>query len=140
MTHVMKLAISKTCRTARWHLSRNWWLQALLFIAIWALGEAVVRQFSIPIPGSVLGMGALLAALEFRWISVRWFRRGARGLLAHLLLFLTPAMLAVVNHRELISMTGLKLIVAVLIGTPLVMIGTAVVVEIGFRLQPIRER
>jgi len=140
MTHVMKLAIFKTCRTARWHLSRNWWLQALLFIAIWALGEAVVRQYSIPIPGSVLGMGALLAALELRWISVRWFRRGARGLLAHLLLFLTPAMLAVVNHRELISMTGLKLIVAVLIGTPLVMIGTAVVVEIGFRLQPIRER
>jgi len=46
----------------------------------------------------------------------------------------------VVNHRELISLTGLKLIIAVLIGTPLVMIGTAVVVEIGFRLQPIRER
>lgn len=139
MTHVMKHAISRTCRTARWHLHRNWWLQAVLFIAIWALGEAVVRQLSIPIPGSVLGMGALLAALEFRWISVRWFRRGAHGLLAHLLLFLTPAMLAVVNHRELISMTGLKLIVAVLVGTPLVMIGTAVVVEIGFRLQPSRE-
>jgi len=37
-------------------------------------------------------------------------------------------------------MTGVKLLAAVLIGTPLVMASTAVIVEVGFRLQAHRER
>jgi holin-like protein len=106
----------------------------LLFCSIWWVCDLISRQVHSPLPGSILGLAILLLALEMRLFTAGWFRRGASKLLAHLILFFVPAMLAVVNHRELISSTGLKLLAAVLVGTPLVMIGTAAVVELGFRL------
>ncbi|HEY5769697.1 MAG TPA: CidA/LrgA family protein, partial [Terrimicrobium sp.] len=122
------------------HFRQSRWLQAAALIAIWFLSDALVKRLHLPVPGSVVGLFILLLALESNLVSVSWFRRGASGLLGHLILFLTPAMLAVVNHRELLSIIGVKLLVAVLIGTPLVMVSTALVVEIGFRLQSCRER
>lgn len=101
---------------------------------IWLACDAAARMMKLPIPGSILGLALVLLALETQVLSLHWFRRGASGLLSHLILFFVPAMLAVVNHRELFSATGLKLLAAVLIGTPIVMIGTAVVVEMGFRI------
>lgn len=119
---------------ARVHLRRRWWLQAALLGGIWFACAVAAKAMKLPIPGSILGLVVLLLALETRVFSLHWFRRGASGLLSHLILFFVPAMLAVVNHRELFSATGLKLLAAVLIGTPIVMVGTAAVVEIGFRL------
>ncbi|HEY5893386.1 MAG TPA: CidA/LrgA family protein [Chthoniobacterales bacterium] len=121
------------------HFRKWWWLQVAALIAIWFLSDALVRKLHLPIPGSVMGLFLLLLALELGLVPVTWFRRGAAGLLAHLILFLAPAMLAIVNHGELLSMIGVKLLAAVLIGTPLVMASTAMIVEIGFRLQARRE-
>lgn len=121
-------------RHGRIQLRRRWWLQAALLGLIWAVCEWTARRWSLPVPGSILGLAVVLLALESGMISLGWLRRGASGLLAHLMLFFVPAMLAVLNHRELISATGLKLLAAILVGTPLVMAGTAAVVEIGFRL------
>jgi len=134
----MKQVTWRTGRRLRAQFARQWGLQVMLLLAIWALSEGMVRALHLPIPGGIVGMGLLLVALECGVISVRWFRHGASRLLSHLILFLIPAMLAVVNHHELASMTGLKLLAAVLIGTPLVMVGTAAVVEAGFRLRVCR--
>lgn len=136
----MRTWLCKGSRRIGVYFRRWWWLQATALLAIWFLSDALVRKLQLPIPGSVVGLFILLLALESRLVSVTWFRRGASGLLSHLILFLAPAMLAIVNHRELLSMTGVKLLAAVLIGTPLVMASTAVVVEVGFRLQARRER
>jgi len=107
---------------------------------IWAVCDLGARNLHLPLPGSVIGLAAVLLALEMRLISIRWLRRGASKLLANLVLFFVPAMLAVVNHRELMSSTGLKLLAAVFIGTPLVIIGTAAAIEIAFRMESSRER
>jgi len=80
-------------------------------------------------------MGVVLLALEMGWVSRESLQSGASSLLGNLVLFFVPAMLGVVEHRELVSIEGVKLLAAVLIGTPLVMIGTAAVVEVGFRLR-----
>jgi holin-like protein len=127
-------------RWSRIHLRRLWWLQAILLGLIWLLCDQLTRALRLPLPGSVVGFGLLLLALETRLLSVAWLRRGATGLLAHLVLFFVPTMLAVVNHRELLSATGLKLLAVVLLGTPLVILGTAAVVEIGFRWEENRDR
>lgn len=127
-------------RLARAQFRRRWWLQVPCFGLIWAGSDLAVRQWQLPIPSGVLGLAMLLLMLEAGIFSVGWFRRGAARLLAHLVLFFVPAMLAVVNHGELMSATGLKLLAAVLIGTPLVMLGTALVVEAGFRLARGHER
>ncbi|HEY5705188.1 MAG TPA: CidA/LrgA family protein [Terrimicrobiaceae bacterium] len=131
----MKRFFSRSVRHARFHFRRRWWIQALALFALWALCEAFVGTLHVPVPGSIVGLGVLLLTLELRWISADWFQRGASGLLGNFILFLIPTMLAVVNHRELVSLAGLKLLVVVMIGTLLVMISTAAVVEVGFRLQ-----
>lgn len=131
----MKQWLCRIRRLAGFHYQRNGILQALSIIGAWGICDIIVQFFGWPLPSSVLGFAILILALESKCLSLRWVRRGASGLLTHFALFLVPALLAVVNHRELLSLTGLKLLVIVSIGTVFVMVGTAAVVEIGFRLK-----
>ncbi len=73
--------------------------------------------------------------LERKILPLDWLEHGADGLLNHLMLFFVPAMLALVDHPELLSPLGLKLVAAVVISTIIVMVGTACVVELGFRIR-----
>jgi len=116
-------------RFARIALRRNRWLQAAWLVAIWWLGEVIVRVLDLPIPGGVVGMGALLVLLSGGWLPAAWFRRGATGLHDHMLLFFVPACMVLLDHPELFSITGLKVLAVCAVGTLLVMIGTAGVVE-----------
>lgn len=121
-------------RFFRVHYCRQWWLQALALLGFWLACDTAAHMLGCPLPGSIVGLLLIVLALELRWIPLRWLRRGAAGLLANLMLFLVPAMLALVDHRELFSLVGAKLLTAILLSTLLVMIGTAVLVEVGFRL------
>lgn len=110
------------------------WLQIGGLIVIWAAAETLASATGLPLPGSVVGLLGVWLLLESRLLSPAWIERGADGLLDHLMLFFVPAMLALVEHPELLSLLGLKLLAAVLLGTLLVMTGTALIVETGFRL------
>jgi holin-like protein len=110
------------------------WAQVAALIAIWAVADASRGWLGLPLPGSVIGLFAVWLLLEFRVIPLSSVEQGADSLLNHLVLFFVPAMLALVGHPELLSLTGVKLVAAILLGTVIVMCGTAVVVEIGFRL------
>lgn len=129
---------SELCQTGM-GLRPQWWLSALGFIAIWFICDAMAIHWRCPVPGGIIGLGVVLLALEMGWVSRESLQGGASSLLGNLVLFFVPAMLGVVEHRELVSMEGIKLLAAVLIGTPVVMIGTAAVVEVGFRLRKDRE-
>lgn len=109
------------------------WLQIPLVFAIWWVADWAVRRFSIPIPGGVAGLFLLWGLLGSGLLPVRWIRHGAKSCLDHMLLFFVPPMLALLNHPELLGWTGLKLLLAVLTGVPLVMVSTGLVVEAGFR-------
>ncbi|HBR93037.1 MAG TPA: CidA/LrgA family protein, partial [Opitutae bacterium] len=87
------------------------------------------------IPGSLVGLFVLWLLLNRKVLPAAWVEDGANDLLNHLMLFFVPAMLALVDRPELLSMLGVKLLIAVLISTLAVMCGTACVVEIGFRLK-----
>lgn len=109
-------------------------LQAGALIGVWWLAQTLTQALGLPIPGSLIGLLALWLLLERGVLRLGWLERGADGLLNHLMLFFVPAMLALVDHPEFLSLLGVKLIVAVLLGTVIVMSGTAFVVELGFRL------
>ncbi|WP_009958498.1 CidA/LrgA family protein [Verrucomicrobium spinosum] len=108
-------------------------LQCLVLVAFWLAGEMIVKALHLPVPGSVLGFFGLLSCLLFRWIPVSWVQYGSTGMLKHLSLFFVPAMLAVVKYKELVSLDGVKLVLATIAGTLTVMIGTALVVEASLR-------
>jgi holin-like protein len=114
-------------------MQRNRWLQAGWLFGIWWICETVVHALALPIPGGVLGMAVLLALLLSGRLRTIWLRRGTTGFLDHMVLFFVPAIMALLNHRELLSMLGVKILVVIVVGTVLVMTGTALVVDFCMR-------
>lgn len=112
---------------------RSRWVQAAFVVLIWWGCDIAVRAMGLPIPAGVVGLAVLLGALATGKVPVMWFRRGTNGLMDHMLLFFVPACMALLDHPELIGTTGLKLLAVIVMGTILVMAGTALTVEACFR-------
>ncbi len=105
-------------------------LQVAVLFAFWLAGNAVSQAAHLPIPGAVVGMLAVLALLLSRRLSLFTLRRGADWLLAELLLFFVPAVLAILKHQELFGLLGLKILAVIVVGTSSVMAVTAFTVDL----------
>jgi holin-like protein len=108
-------------------------LQILLLIAFWLVGDTLVRRLGLPVPGGVVGMFILIALFASGHFSPLYVRLGAEWFLAEMLLFFIPAVPAILNHHEFLGWLGLKVLVVILVGTAVVMIVTAFVVDVCFR-------
>lgn len=113
---------------------KHYVLQIALIIAIWKMGELLAHVSTLAVPGSVVGMALLLVLLRCKIIQLPSVKRGADVFLAEMLLFFVPAVLAVLDHPEFLGWLGLKLLVAILLGTVIVMTCTALTMELLFRL------
>lgn len=108
--------------------------QIALVFGFWLLGQALADWTHLPIPGGILGMLLVLALLAGGWLHAGSLRRGANWYLAEMLLFFVPAVAAVREHPEFLGALGLKLAAAIIVGTLVVMLATALSVELCFRL------
>ena len=70
----------------------------VILFAAQLIGEVLARGLVLPVPGPVVGMGLLAAALVARPAWIDRVRPGAGGLLAHLSLLFVPAGVGVVGH------------------------------------------
>lgn len=104
-----------------------------LIVGFWLAGEAIVRLAGLPVPGGIVGMGLALAVLASQRVKPISMRRGADWLLADMLLFFVPAVLAVIEHREFLGWLGLKILVVILAGTAAVICVTALTVDLCYR-------
>lgn len=104
-------------------------LQIGLLSAIWLLCDLAVRQFHLPLPANVTGMLALLLLILLGWVKIEWFKEGAAWLLAEMLLFFVPAVVAVVNYQDLLLQQGWRIALVLLISTTLVLGVTALAVD-----------
>ena len=66
------------------------------------IGEVIARGLALPIPGPVVGMALLFAALVLRRGPSTDLRNGARSMLQHLSLLFIPAGTGVMLHLSLI--------------------------------------
>lgn len=103
--------------------------------ALWWASDAVMRALGLPIPGSVAGLALLVLLLRTGWLPLAWVSEGAGWLLAEMLLFFIPAVVAVVQYPAVILREGWQLLLVILLGTVGVMVGTALVVERVVRLE-----
>lgn len=92
-----------------------------LLVALQFAGEAISRGLQIPIPGNVIGMGLLLAALGAGLVRLEWVQEAADLLLSHLALFFIPAGVGVMVYFDLIRREWLAISVATLLSTFAVM-------------------
>jgi holin-like protein len=97
-------------------------------------GEFLVRLIDLPIPGPVLGLVLMLAALALRGGVPESLRTTADGLLRHLSLLFVPAGVGVMLHFERIGDEWLALIGAVIVSTWATIAVSAVVFRIVARL------
>ena len=112
---------------------RNEPLQLGLLLAFWLAGQSMARLTGLPIPGGVVGMLALLLLFATRQLSVLSIRRGAEWFIGDMVLFFVPAALAVLDHRELLGLVGLK-VLAVIVGSTLAVMGvTGLTVDLCYR-------
>jgi holin-like protein len=97
-------------------------LQVGVVIAFWLAGQSVAKLTDLPVPGGVVGMLTVLLLFMTGRLSVLSMRRGAEWLIGDMVLFFVPAVLAVLDHRELVGLVGLK-ILGVILGSTLAVMG-----------------
>ncbi len=95
-----------------------------------AVGELISRGLGWPIPGNVLGMGLLLAALAAGLVKVAWLEEAAELLLDNLALFFVPAGVGVMVYFQLIASEWLPIVVATVVSTFVVMAVTGKVADL----------
>ncbi|MBV8407944.1 MAG: CidA/LrgA family protein [Alphaproteobacteria bacterium] len=113
-------------------------LQILLVVGLWLGADGFVHITGLPVPGGLVGLIAALALLASRRLSVRSLRRGSQFFIGHMVLFFLPAVLAVLDHRELMSVLGCKVLLVIVAGTAAVMVVTALVVDLCTRAKGVR--
>ena len=107
---------------------------ALISVLLW-ICNLVVASLGLPFPGSVLGLAILALLLISGAIPEKWIAIGAAWLMADMLLFFIPPVVAVLKYRALLAPCGFGLIAILIMGTATVMIGTAWVVDQVFVLE-----
>lgn len=81
------------------------------------IGETIVVGLALPIPGPVLGMAGLLAALLLRGSLPDWLDRTADGLLKHLSLLFVPASVGLLQHLGRLEAEWVPIVTALMIST-----------------------
>ncbi|XAW89061.1 CidA/LrgA family protein [Vibrio sp. CDRSL-10 TSBA] len=102
---------------------------------IWFIADELVAHFHLPLPANLTGMLMLLALVMCRVVKVDWFRRGASWLLAEMLLFFIPAVVAVINYQDMLAQQGLRILLVLVLSTIIVIACTAWVVDKLYRYE-----
>ncbi len=97
-------------------------LQIAVLFAFSYLGSLLHQYLNIPLPGSIIGLLLLLAALSSKLFKPDWIQHGAGFLLAFLPLLFLPATIGVMNYASLFSGKGILICFAVVISTLATMI------------------
>ena len=96
---------------------------AILWV-FYYIGILIVEWTNIFIPPSIIGLVLLWALLMLNIINVKLIQDGASFLIAFLTLFFIPSTVGVVEYPELLTISGLLLVLAVFISTVMVIIIT----------------
>ncbi len=105
-----------------------------IILAFQLIGEVVSRGAHLPLPGPVLGMVALVAAISLVPRLGTLVRPVAQGLLGHLSLLFVPAGVGVVAHLPTIAAHGPALAVALVVSTLLAIVVGAVAFSLVARV------
>lgn len=110
-------------------------VQVVIYIVFFLLAQQLVEWFHLPLPANIVGMLLLLALIVLGVLPLKWVKAGSRWLLAEMLLFFVPAVVAVVNYSQLLRVEGWRIMLVIGISTLLVLATTALVVDRVYRLE-----
>ncbi|MFA0080164.1 CidA/LrgA family protein [Vibrio artabrorum] len=116
--------------------------QVSFLCLVWLFSDKLVSALHIPLPSNVFGMFFLLILLLTKVVKVHWLKAGSNWLIAEMLLFFIPAVIAIVNYQSLFQQQGLKIMLVIGLSTMFVLSMTALVVDIvyGYEIKKLRAR
>ncbi|WP_291995523.1 CidA/LrgA family protein [Candidatus Accumulibacter sp. ACC003] len=109
-----------------------------LLLLFQLLGEVIAKTLALPIPGPVIGMALLFAALAARGGPTANLRQTAQGLLQHLSLLFIPAGTGVMLHFQRLSDEWLALALSLFGSTLLTIAVTALALRFLARRRDVR--
>lgn len=104
-----------------------------VLIGFYAVGKLLVSILNLAIPPGVIGLALLLTVFACGWATPEQLKRGAALLLGEMLLFFIPAVMSLLDYGVLIKTQGWKIVLIIILSTILVMLGTAITVELIYR-------
>lgn len=104
-----------------------------VLIAFYAVGRQLVTWLHLSLPAGVIGLALLLIVFALGWLKPEQLQSGATLLLGQMLLFFVPAVMSLLDYKSMIVSQGWKIVLIIIISTILVMLGTAVTVELVYR-------
>ena len=103
----------------------------LFILFFWALGTVVSMMINHLIPGRVVGMLLLFAALCFKLIKPEQVRAVANFLTKNMSLFFIPAAVGLMEHLNVLKEGWAFIVVASVVSTLLVMVVVALIQQKG---------
>ena len=110
-------------------------VQVVLYAGLFIVAQYLVQWLHLPLPANLVGMLMMLVLILCRVLPLNWVRAGARWLLAEMLLFFVPAVVAVVNYTQLLMVEGWRIFAVIALSTLLVLGATAWVVDKVYRFE-----
>ncbi|MCD9569742.1 CidA/LrgA family protein [Pseudomonas protegens] len=108
-------------------------LELAVLLAIYFLGCQLSSWLPWPIPGGVMGLALLLLAFALGWVKPAALQLGAGLLMAEMLLFFIPALMSLLDYGGLLRQDGWRILLVIGVSTLLVMLVTALTVELVCR-------
>ncbi|UGS42501.1 CidA/LrgA family protein [Pseudocitrobacter corydidari] len=114
-------------------------VQVILYAGLFVFAEYLVNWLNLPLPANLVGM-VLMLVIVCHIVPLKWVRAGSRWLLAEMLLFFVPAVVAVVNYAQLLMVDGWRIFLVIALSTMMVLGATAWVVDKVYRYELKRMR
>ncbi|KIL37597.1 holin [Cohnella kolymensis] len=103
--------------------------QVVFLIAFSWLMNLIMEICHLNIPGSIVGIVVLFVLLQTKVVKLEWIDLGAKWLLAEMLLFFIPSAVGIVQYKDLMLASGLRILVVVVVSILVVMAATGLMAE-----------
>jgi holin-like protein len=103
--------------------------QFAIILGICFIGEAMNRLLNIPVPGNVMGMIILLAALLGKLIKLESIEDAAEFMLKHLAFFFIPSGVGLISNMGDIAANLLPMLAVIILSAVVVMVTTGITIQ-----------
>lgn len=114
-------------------------VELAILCALFLLGGQLATWLGWPIPGGVMGLALLLLLFASGVLQPAMLQLGAGWLMAEMLLFFIPALMSLLDYGALIRDEGWRILLVIAVSTLMVMVVTALTVELVCRWRLRRE-
>ncbi|MCX2707971.1 MULTISPECIES: CidA/LrgA family protein [Pseudomonas] len=114
-------------------------VELAVLCTLFLLGGQIASWLGWPIPGGVMGLALLLILFASGVLKPAMLQLGAGWLMAEMLLFFIPALMSLLDYGALIREEGWRILLVIAVSTLMVMVVTAMTVELVCRWRLRRE-